>query len=163
MQNTTIFSLSKLTAAPDAYAIIRGGSSFPDIFGIANFYETQWGIGLLVEVELTNLPNTASNSPRFLGLHLHENGDCTDDFANTGMHYNPTNAIHPYHIGDFPSILNSNGYAYGAFYDSFLSIPKVLGRSVILHDNRDDFTTQPSGDSGTKIACGVITKNHAIA
>lgn len=160
MQNVTVFSLSMLTAAPCACAVIKGGSAFPNISGIANFYETKWGIGLLIEVELTNLPETPANSPHFLGMHLHETGDCTDDFANTGMHYNPTNANHPYHIGDFPSILNSNGYAYGAFYDGFLSVREILGRSVILHGSRDDFTSQPSGDSGTKIACGIVTKTE---
>lgn len=159
MQDATVFSLSKLTTAPCAYAVIRGGNSFPTISGIANFYQTKWYAGLLIEIELTNLPSTPANSPRFFGMHLHENGDCTDDFANTGMHYNPINTVHPYHIGDFPSILNSNGYAYGAFYDCFLSVPKILGRSVILHGSRDDFTTQPSGDSGTKIACGVVVQN----
>ena len=159
MPNATIFSLSELTTDPCAYAIIQGGTSFPDIAGIANFYETKWNTGLLIEIELTNLPNASADSPHFLGLHLHENGDCTNGFANTGMHYNPTDAAHPYHIGDLPSILNSHGYAYGAFYDCFLSIPKILGRSVILHDSRDDFTSQPSGDSGEKIACGIIVQN----
>ena len=156
MQNTTIFSLSKLTVAPDAYAIIQGGSSYPNITGIVNFYQTHWGIGLMVEAEFTNLPNLPTNSPRFLGFHLHENGNCSNNFANTGMHYNPTNAAHPYHIGDFPAILNSNGYAYLAFYDGFLTLPQILGRSVIVHSQRDDYTTQPSGDSGDKIACGVV-------
>ena len=77
------------------------------------------------------------------------------------MHYNPTEADHPYHLGDFPSSLNSNGYAYLAFYDGYLSLPAILGRSVIVHSQRDDFSSQPSGDSGDKIACGIVQKTNA--
>lgn len=161
MQNKTIFSLSTLTAAPDAYAILEGGSSFPQLMGIVNFYRTQWGIGVIVEAELTHLPNSPSDSPRFLGFHLHETGDCSNQFANTGMHFNPTNAAHPYHLGDFPSILNSNGYAYLAFYDGYLTLQQILGRSVIVHSKRDDFSSQPSGDSGDKIACGIVMKSNS--
>lgn len=156
MNHNNIFSLSTLSHKPRAYAMIQGGTDYPSLQGVAYFYETHWQIGLMVEVEFSGLPNTEEHSPRFLGLHLHENGDCSNNFANTGMHYNPTNADHPYHIGDLPSILNSNGYAFLAFYDTFLSLENIRGRSIILHDNRDDFTTQPSGDSGNKIACGVI-------
>ena len=85
-------------------------------------------------------------------------GKKSNDFfiTHTGSHYNPTNAVHPYHIGDLPPILNSNGYSYMAVYDSFLEIDEILGKSIILHSQRDDFTTQPAGDSGEKIACGVI-------
>ncbi|MCI8781744.1 MAG: superoxide dismutase family protein [Lachnospiraceae bacterium] len=161
MQSKTIFSLSTLTATPDAYAIIQGGSSFPDLTGVINFYQTNWGMGLVIEAEFANLPNTTANAPRFLGFHLHENGTCNDNFTNTGMHYNPTEADHPYHLGDFPSILNSNGYAYLAFYDGYLSLPAILGRSVIVHSQRDDFSSQPSGDSGDKIACGIVQKANA--
>lgn len=152
----TIFSMSINSNIPDATAIIRGGSAYPEISGVANFYYVRSGIGLMVEVELANLPNSISYAPRFLGMHIHENGNCRDNFAYTGMHYNPRNAVHPYHLGDFPSILNSNGYAYLVFYDSFITLDDIAGRSIIIHSKQDDFTTQPSGDSGDKIACGII-------
>lgn len=158
MNQNNIFSLATLSQHPSAYAMIQGDDTYPNLQGIANFYETHWKVGLMVEVELSGLPNTKEYSPRFLGLHIHENGNCRQNFTNTGEHYNPTDAIHPYHIGDLPSVLNSNGYAFLAFYDTFLSLNNIVGRSIILHDNRDDFTTQPSGDSGNKIACGVIRK-----
>lgn len=154
--NNNIFSISVMSNTPDAYAMIQGGELFPNIVGIANFYRTRWKAGVMVEVELSNLPNSASYSPRFLAMHIHENGDCSNNFANTGMHYNPTGAAHPYHLGDLPSVLNSNGYAYMVFYDSFLNLEDIINRSVIIHGKRDDFTSQPSGDAGDKIACGVI-------
>ena len=159
MRSKNVFSMSIASHEPAAYAVIQGGSDYPDIIGTANFYETRWGEGLMVEVELDRLPNSASLSPRFLGMHIHENGDCGGEhFADTGMHYNPTGAVHPYHLGDLPPVLNSNGYAYQIFYDGYLGIQDILNRSIIIHQNRDDFTTQPSGDSGNKIACGVIRK-----
>lgn len=156
MKDKTIFSMSILNNHPDASAIIQGGSDYPRISGIANFYYTRWNIGLMVEVELANLPNSTSYAPRFLGMHIHENGNCLENFENTGLHYNPTNAVHPYHLGDLPSVLNSNGYAYFVFYDSFLSLNDIMNRSIIIHSKSDDFKSQPSGDSGDKIACGII-------
>lgn len=156
MKSKTIFSMSILSETPDATAIIRGDVQYPGLRGIANFYQTKWKSGLMIEVELSGLPNDRAYSPRFLGMHIHENGNCNQDFQNTGMHYNPTMAVHPYHLGDLPAILNSNGYAYIVFYDGFLELSDVEGRSLIIHERRDDFTTQPSGDSGAKIACGVI-------
>lgn len=162
MKDQTILSMSILQDTPDAFASISGGKVYPDIMGIANFYRTRWDTGLMIEVELANLPNSASYAPRFLGMHIHENGDCTNHFQNTGMHYNPTSAAHPYHLGDLPSVLNSDGYAYIAFYDSFLSLRDIIGRSIIIHENRDDFTSQPTGDSGNKIACGVIHRFSGV-
>ncbi len=156
MKSSPIFSMLTMTKLPDAFAIIQGGEQYPDISGVANFYRPRWDSGVVLEIELSHLPNTKEYSPRFMGLHIHENGNCSQNMAHTGNHYNPTNADHPYHLGDLPSVLNSDGYSYMAVYDSFLSIEEIIGKSVILHNRRDDFVTQPSGDSGEKIACGVI-------
>lgn len=154
--SNNIFSMSVMNNTPDAFAILQGGISYPDIIGIANFYKTKWDVGVMVEVEVSNLPDSDAYSPRFMAMHIHEKGDCSNNFANTGMHYNPTGAVHPYHLGDMPSLLNSNGYAYMVFYDSFLNLDDIIDRSVIIHENRDDFTSQPAGDAGDKVACGVI-------
>lgn len=59
--------------------------------------------------------------------------------------------------GDLPPLLSNRGYAWTAFYDTRFGISDIVGRSLIIHENRDDFTTQPAGDSGKKIACGVIS------
>lgn len=158
MNTSTIFSILTMTHMPEAFALIHGIPDYPDIAGVANFYRTRWDSGVVLEVELQGLPNTAENAPHFLGLHIHERGDCSDSLAHTGMHYNPTNASHPYHLGDLPPVLNSNGYSYMAVYDSFLSLDEIIGKSILLHAQRDDFKTQPAGDSGDKIACGVIRR-----
>ncbi len=52
--------------------------------------------------------------------------------------------------------MGNQGYAFLVAYDKHFRLPDIIGRSVIIHDKPDDFTTQPSGNSGTKIACGVI-------
>ena len=72
---------------------------------------------------------------------------------------NPARGYAPFYntyTGGLPPLLSNHGYAWMAFYDARFTISDILGRSLIIHENRDDFTTQPAGDSGTKIACGVI-------
>ena len=159
MNRKNIFPLTLLNEPPIAFAHLYGSTTYPEISGIVNFYPSNTAPGLLIEAEFNNLPNTTSYSPRFMGLHIHENGDCSASFENTGAHYNPTGANHPYHLGDLLPVFNSNGYSYFLFFNSFLTPEDIMNRSVILHSNRDDFTSQPAGDSGIKIACGVIIRS----
>lgn len=77
-------------------------------------------------------------------------------FPNTGNHYNPDNVPHPEHAGDLPPLLSNNGYAWMSFYTGRVNLNDVIGRSLVIHSMRDDFTSQPSGNSGDKIGCGVI-------
>ena len=67
-----------------------------------------------------------------------------------------TPAEHPNHSGDMPPLLGNQGYAWMAFYDKRFTIPEIIGKSLIIHRMPDNFTTQPAGDSGERIACGVI-------
>lgn len=89
-------------------------------------------------------------------MHIHENGDCSDNFSKTGQHYRLPGQEHPSHLGDLPPLLSNQGYAWTAFYDKRFTLPDILGRSLVIHGGTDDFRSQPSGDSGSKIACGVI-------
>ena len=141
---------------PNAYADIIGNDLNPLLMGTAYFYVTPFR-GLFVEIELCGLPYDFKNGcGQFYGMHIHENGDCSDNFANTGSHFNPTNTPHPEHAGDLPPLLGNHGYAYMTFYTCRLRLSDVIGRSVIIHAAPDDFTTQPAGNSGNKIACGII-------
>lgn len=141
---------------PQAMARVQGGEAYPAISGLVKFYETPYG-GVLVEAEVFNLPNIdVYGSSDFYAFHLHEAGDCSMDFMKTGGHYNPANVPHPQHAGDFPPLLANQGYAWTAFYDKRFFVQDIIGRSVVIHRRRDDFTSQPAGDSGDKIACGVI-------
>ena len=141
---------------PQALAWIAGNSQYPKLNGMVKFYTIPYD-GVLVEAEIFNLPDSMEgNTSSFFGFHIHEHGDCSNNFQNTGNHYNPTGALHPFHAGDMPPLMSSQGYAWMAFYDTRFTIPEILNRSVIIHRMPDNFTTQPSGDSGEKIACGVI-------
>jgi len=145
--------------SPDAMAWVRGGAAFPAISGLVKFYRTMYG-GVLVEAEIFNLPNlSAPGSSDFYAMHIHEHGDCSDNFARTGGHYGAPGSLHPGHAGDLPPLLANQGYAWTAFYDKRFTIEDILGRAVVIHQRPDDFRTQPAGDSGPMIACGQIRKS----
>ena len=154
---------------PQAIAWITGSEKAPELNGSVKFFNTPFG-GVLVEAQIFGLPNqnippmNSSNmntyipNTGFYGMHIHEYGDCTIPFDRTGEHYNPTGAMHPHHSGDMVSLLGNNGFAYHVFYDKRFSIDEIMGKSVIIHSNMDDFMSQPSGNSGSKIGCGVIRR-----
>lgn len=142
-----------------AKAIIRGGNGFPEINGIVHFKETQNGVILTAKIQ--GLPQSNNNcTGRFFGFHIHEGTSCTgnlsDEFADSKTHFNPQNCPHPFHAGDLPPLIENNGYAYMNVLVSKFKIKDIIGKVIIIHDLPDDFTTQPSGNSGTKIACGKI-------
>lgn len=141
--------------SPQALALVYGSNKYPDLKGTVRFYQTPYE-GILIAAEFYHLPSENTDSSSFYGFHIHENGDCSDDFAKTGSHYNPLNQPHPKHAGDMPPLLSCNGYSFMTFYAEQLMISQVIGKSVIVHEKPDDFTTQPSGNAGNKIACGVI-------
>ena len=129
---------------------------FSRISGLVKFYDTNYG-GVLIEAEIFGLPNVSVPfSSNFYAFHIHETGDCSRDFTNTGNHYNPTMEEHPNHAGDMPPLLGNQGYAWTAFFDRRFTIDEIMGRSVVIHQMPDDFHSQPAGNAGTKIACGVI-------
>lgn len=148
------FPYIKLT--PDAFAIINGNENNQRLHGTAYFYETPFG-GTLIEVEVDGLPINNPNSPSsFFGMHIHENGNCSLPFDKTGEHYNPYLTPHPDHAGDMPPLLGNNGYAYSVFYTERFNVADIIGRAIVIHDKADDFSSQPSGNSGAKVGCGVI-------
>lgn len=143
-------------AEPSAIAWIQGNNSEPQLAGSVKFYQTSYG-GVLIEAEIFGLPNIDTpNSSSFYGMHIHERGNCTIPFDQTGEHYNPQNMPHPQHAGDLLPLLGNQGYAYQVFYDKRFFVKDIIGRSVIIHSMADDFSSQPSGNSGDKIGCGVI-------
>lgn len=143
----------------DAYAQIRGDAGHSSIKGNIYFFD-MYG-GTLVVAEVKGLPNTknAANA-NFYGFHIHEGaicaGDERDPFSKTMGHYNPDHTVHPAHAGDFPPLLANDGITRSAFYTERFYPEEVVGRTVVIHEMADDFQTQPSGNSGRKIACGEI-------
>ncbi|MBU5335212.1 superoxide dismutase family protein [Intestinibacter bartlettii] len=146
---------------PTAYARIRGGKIAPCIDGNVFFYQLEGGV--YIKAYITGIPDTDQNGDitRFHGFHIHEKGDCkvgteADPFPNTGGHFNPSESEHPFHAGDLPPILASDGIGILSVYTSYFTVADIINKSVVLHENNDDFTTQPAGNSGAKIACGKI-------
>lgn len=137
--------------SPNASATIKGGKDFPSIFGTAEFYQLRRGV--IVALDISGLPKTSTN---VFGCHIHEGDSCENNFAESGGHYNPNSQPHPCHAGDMPPLFAFDGDAFNVFYTERFSVAEVVGRAVILHQSADDFTTQPSGNSGSKIACGII-------
>ena len=145
----------------DAKAHIKGGKAHPKINGIVIFRETKNGI--LLTAKINGLPQVKDNcTGKFFGFHIHEGTSCTgnltDEFANAKSHLNSTNCFHPFHIGDLPPLIENNGYAYMSILINKFKIKDILGKVIIIHDSPDDFKTQPNGNSGNKIACGIIEK-----
>lgn len=138
---------------PNAIALIKGGSDYPNIDGKVEFYALPTGI--IVVADIDDLPKTATN---IFAFHIHEGQSCDNDFEQTGGHYNPNSQPHPSHSGDMPPLFSNNGSAWLAFFTNRFKLDEIIGHTVIIHDGVDDFTTQPAGNSGQKIACGVILK-----
>ncbi len=153
-------SMLNIKKRPYAFAKIKGSNENPHIDGIVYFYKSQAGV--IVSIQLRGLPvsDDACKKPIF-AVHIHSGGSCTgnntDPFADAMTHYNPDNCEHPYHAGDLPPIFGADGLGFSAFLTDRFSAEEIIGKTIIIHSAPDDFTTQPSGNSGTKIACGVIS------
>ena len=161
--NPTGWLLRVLRQRPHAWARIHGNPHHPDLQGLARFYQTPWGV--LMALEVSGLPTGSEpcGSPIF-GLHIHEGGSCTGTadapFADAGGHYNPNGCPHPYHAGDLPPLFGNQGHAFQAVLTDRFTLGEVLGRTLIVHGHLDDFTSQPAGDAGERIGCGVIQGNR---
>lgn len=151
--------VTKFLEKPSATAAVMGSDSHPNIHGWVHFYQLNDGVLVVAEVKgLPYQPGSCQNG--VFGFHIHEGASCTgnsnDPFANTGGHYNPNNCDHPMHAGDLPPLFGNHGYAFMSVFTDRFSVDDVIGRTVVIHASADDFTTQPSGNSGAKIACGQI-------
>jgi Cu-Zn family superoxide dismutase len=151
---------SKTTGGPSAKATIepRSGST---VTGTATFTELPSG-GVHVHVHVDHAP------PGTHGLHVHEKGDCSDPEAKSaGGHFNPGGMPHAgptasqRHAGDLGNIeVKENGSGDLDLDTDMLTVKpganSVVGRSVIFHEKTDDMTTQPTGNAGGRLGCGVI-------
>lgn len=135
-----------------AKAIIKGDDKYAKILGEVLFRRVKDGV--LVTAKVSGLPKSKSG---FYGFHIHEGKSCEGDgFPKTKGHYNPNDRPHPSHAGDLPPLLSCKGNAYMQVKTDRFRICDIIGRTIIIHSDADDFRTQPSGDAGEKIACGVI-------
>jgi Cu-Zn family superoxide dismutase len=119
--------------------------------------------GVLVRADVRNLPSGSE-----FGFHVHEKGQCTPpDFMSAGGHFNPGGQPHAHHgkaarhAGDLRNLnANGEGDAVYVFETSLLTVRpgpnSVIGKAIVIHANPDDYTSQPAGNSGPRIACGLI-------
>ena len=146
---------------PSTCAVIKGSKKHPNISGIVRFYQLRNGV--LIATEINGLPYSNSICKnQIYGFHIHSGnkceGDMTDLFSEAMTHYNPMNYPHPFHAGDLPPLFGNHGYAFSAFLTDRFTLSEVVGKTVIIHGNSDDFTSQPSGNAGEKLACGIIKR-----
>lgn len=122
---------------------------------------TRDGNTVKVEADIEGL------TPGLHGFHIHENGDCSAaDGTSAGGHFNPDGSDHggpddqERHVGDLGNIeAGEDGRGRLELTDSLITFTganSIIGRAVVVHANEDDLTSQPTGDAGGRVACGVI-------
>jgi superoxide dismutase, Cu-Zn family len=151
------------TRNPSATAVLaptKGNS----VSGTVNF--TQKGAVVLVEAKITGLPANGTH-----GFHIHEKGNCSAaDASSAGAHFNPSGDKHGgpvgavRHGGDLGNLrADANGYAQASIQVTGITLGSdansIIGRAVIVHGGPDDLKSQPAGNSGPRVACGLISKN----
>lgn len=156
---------SLASAGPTGAALARATlvDSAGNVVGTARLVEDATG-----EVHLN--VKVAGLSEGLHGIHIHAVGSCVGPgFTSAGGHFNPTGALHGGHAGDLPNLrVNVAGQgSLNAAVDTVAltsgsaaaSVFDADGSAIVIHADQDDYATDPSGKSGPRIACGVITSN----
>ena len=150
------------TKATSAEAVISGTKSDTTVAGKATFTDADGMVKLELEI---NVPQLANKS---VAVHLHQHGDCGNSGNNSHGHWNPSNKQHgkwgegEFHSGDIGNVaLDANGKGTYTLESNIWTLGgdstmNILGKAVIVHSGVDDFKTQPTGNAGSRIGCGVI-------
>ncbi|HBL30639.1 MAG TPA: superoxide dismutase [Acidobacteria bacterium] len=154
--------------AESATATLQGAPTDTDFKGTVTI--TPDGAGVKIVADLSGVDADGPHA-----FHLHETGECAHGeggkhFTSAGGHFNPAQADHacpptePRHAGDFGNIEVKNGTGHLEFTSTDLSFSGdngVVGKAFILHAKGDDCKTQPTGNAGDRLACGVATLPNA--
>ena len=152
-------SVPALSAEPAKAMAVLYSTQGNTATGEVSFYQTDQGVRVAAEV--TGL------TPGLHGFHIHQLGDCSaPDGTSAGGHFNPTVMQHAgpdaanRHAGDLGNFEADNtGSAHYDRIDSHIRLngpASIVGRAVIVHAQPDDLTSQPTGNAGARVACGVI-------
>lgn len=118
---------------------------------------------VMVVADVSGLPPNSEH-----GFHIHEKGDCSAaDGTSAGGHFNPANKPHGHgtaerHVGDMPNLkADAHGVAKASFEMDLMTLNdgsanNIVHRAVIVHKDPDDYKSQPVGNAGARVACGVI-------
>ncbi len=150
-------------------AEIHGGPLAPNIGGIVNFYNVPGGTEVCADIsglpkyQPASVTNGDPIGPH--GFHIHQYGNCEvgdpdNPFQAAGGHWSPDSQPHGNHAGDFPVLFSNNGRSIMCFFTNRFKPRDVIGRSIIIHQNPDDYRSQPAGDAGKRLSCGLI-KNYS--
>ncbi|MFA1822132.1 superoxide dismutase family protein [Virgibacillus oceani] len=153
-------------AAAEEEVLVSMEDAEGNVVATATLTEGDSGVNISLEAE--NLP------PGTKGFHIHENAECeAPDFESAGGHYNPTDANHGFddpdgpHAGDLPNIeVQDDGTANEEVTADMVTLDKEGenslyadgGTALVIHSDEDDYVSQPAGDAGDRIACGVISE-----
>jgi superoxide dismutase, Cu-Zn family len=152
-----------INSAPTAVARLQGTTG-NTATGSINFEQGSGKVRVRGEIRGLK-PNTAH------GFHVHEMGDCSGgDGESAGGHLNPDGKPHgapdsmAHHVGDFPALqADAAGVARVNFESAAISLGSgladVIGKGLIVHAEPDDYKTQPSGNTGARLACAVIVRS----
>jgi superoxide dismutase, Cu-Zn family len=146
-----------------ATAQLQPADASSGVTGMVTFTQELGGVRVVADV--------SGLTPGNHGFHIHQNGECTPPFTSAGDHLNPYSAEHSCppeqvrHLGDLGSIeIGADGKGhYDQLVDKISLVDphhQVAGKAVLVHAGADDCKTQPTGGSGDRIACGVITPAH---
>jgi Cu-Zn family superoxide dismutase len=150
-----------------AEAVLSGTQADTTLSGTVRFTENNGQVKMTLDVQIPKMAN------KTVAVHIHEHGSCGDMGKEAHGHWNPTNANHgkwgsgSFHLGDIGNVdLNGEGKGTLEMETDLWSISgsdstkNILNRAIIVHGGKDDFTTQPTGNAGSRIGCGVIQTSH---
>lgn len=162
---TSTTSTSTATSNQMAEATLSGTKTDTTVNGTVQFTQQQDGqVKMMLDI---TVPTKANQS---VAIHFHEHGDCGDMGNHAGGHWNPTNTNHgqwgqgSFHSGDIGNInLDGQGRAQKEISSNLWSIggdasKDILNKTIVIHSGVDDYTSQPAGNSGNRIGCGVILR-----
>ncbi len=148
-----------------AEATLNGTKTDTTVNGTVQFTQQQDG-----QVKMTLQITVPTKANQSVAVHIHEHGDCGDNANHAGGHWNPTNTQHgqwgqgSFHSGDIGNItLDGEGRVQKEITSDLWSIggdaqKDILNKTIVVHSGTDDYKSQPAGNSGSRIGCGVIQR-----
>lgn len=146
-----------------AEAVLSGTQPDTTVSGSVRFNEENGRVKMMLDI---TVPKKANQS---VAVHIHEHGDCGDSGKEAHGHWNPTGVNHgkwgaePFHLGDIGNVmLNAEGKGTMELDTDLWAISgsdttkNILNKAIIVHSGTDDYTSQPAGNAGSRIGCGVI-------